>query len=300
VAYAGARFGAVFTDTRCKYDSIKSVHSRRIRAYVFLNLISEYLDGKLCACVAFLDSRLKVSAVGGYARYAEEAALLIHEVTHFIGSEALVFHDIRNNGRVNRAATRAHFNAVKRREAHACIHTSAALYGGDGRTVAYMAGDNLCLFRGLAENFYHLAGNIAMRCSVRTVAADMLLFHHFIRNGVNICLFGHGLMESRIKYEHLRNIRHNLCTAFDSHEVRSCMKRREIAAELQLCKHFFGDKNTLEEVRTSVHYSVTYSLDLAHIPETAYLGIGERVDNESCGNGMIGNSFSSFLPSAVL
>ena len=77
------------------------------------------------------------------------------------------------------------------------------------------------------------------------------------------------------------------------------MKRREIAAKFKLCKNFLCNENAFEEVRTAMHYSVTYSLNLAHILETAYLGVCERVDYELCGNGMIGHGKFFFKFSAV-
>ena len=67
------------------------------------------------------------------------------------------------------------------------------------------------------------------------------------------------------------------------------MKRCKVAAELELLDNLIGCENAFEEIRTAVHDSVTYCLDLAHALDTTDLGIGESVNDNSDSNRVVGH-----------
>ena len=100
-----------------------------------------------------------------------------------------------------------------------------------------MAGDYLCALGFAAEQFYHLAGNIAVGGAVRTVTADVVLLVHFVGQRVHVGFRRHGLVERGVKYEHLRNARHYRKTSVNSLEMRTGVKRRKIVTKLKLCQN---------------------------------------------------------------
>ena len=94
-------------------------------------------------------------------------------------------------------------------------------------------------------------------------------------------------MERGVEYEHLRLVRHNGETALDAHDVRTGVQRREIAAQLKLGKHVFGQKHGFKEVGTAMHHAVTNGFDLVHGGDHAGFGIGQVLDYDFGGDCVI-------------
>ena len=147
------------------------------------------------------------------------------------GMKPLFLHKIGNDGRVDGAAAGSHFDTVKGSEAHGGIDALSALYGGDGRAVSDVAGDDLCLLNGLVKQLCHFCGNKTVGGSVRTVAADPVFLCVLVFDGIGACLFGHGLMERGVENKDLRNIRHDLGAAFNAHKMSRSVKRCKVVAE---------------------------------------------------------------------
>ena len=86
-----------------------------------------------------------------------------------------------------------------------------------------------------------------------------------------------------VEYEHLRYAGHYSSTAFDTHDMRYCVKGSEVNAKLQLFENFGGNECAFEEVRAAVDNSVTDSFDFGNACETTLFGVCQRVNNElSC------------------
>ena len=201
--------------------------------------------------------------------------------------EAFLLHDVGHDGRVDGAAAGAHDHAVKRREAHGGVDALAALDRGDGRAVADVAGDDLRLLEGLVQQLRHFAGHEPVRGAVRAVAADVVLLVHIPGNAVHVGLRRHGLVERGVEDEDLRLVGHDGEAALDAHDVRAGVKGSEVAAELELIENLVAQKDGLEEVGTAVHDTVADALDLVHVGDDAELGIGEVLDDDLGGHGVI-------------
>ena len=67
----------------------------------------------------------EVAAVGRESGDSEESALLVHKIRHLRGRVVLVLHYEGDDSRVDRAATCAHHDALKRSYAHCCIEALA-------------------------------------------------------------------------------------------------------------------------------------------------------------------------------
>ena len=76
-----------------------------------------------------------------------------------------------------------------------------------------MAGNHLQVLQILAHQFRAAVADIAVRGSVEAVTANRVLFIIFIRNGIHVCFWRHGGMESRIEYN---NLGHRLAEHLDA------------------------------------------------------------------------------------
>ena len=96
-------------------------------------------------------------------------------------------------------------------------------------------------------------------------------------------------MESGIEYADLRNIRHYLLAAADTHEVTLGMygSVAEFVAVFEFSDNGIVDEAAFDEVRTAVDDTVTYCFDFAHVSDAAVNLIGENVDNVFCSNSVV-------------
>ncbi len=97
-----------------------------------------------------------------------------------------------------------------------------------------MAGNYLCALGFAAEQLYHLARNIAVRCPVCAVAADVIFFIHLVGKSVHIRLGRHGLVEGGVEYEHLRYAGHDRKAAAYALKVCARMQGGKVVAQLEL------------------------------------------------------------------
>ena len=78
-----------------------------------------------------------------------------------------------------------------------------------------------------AEIFSRFLRNESVARAVESVSSDFEIGIRFVRNTVNISLFGHRGMESRVKNAYHRHAGHNCLTSADSDYVSRLMKGRE-------------------------------------------------------------------------
>ena len=187
----------------------------------------EHVQSELCALVALGGCVVKIAEVGGNARNAQNAGLLIEYVEHLVNADAVLVHDKLDNACVQIAAACAHGEADQGSEAHGGVNALAAVDSGDGAAVAHVAGDDLQLFDGLAHQLCAAAGNIAVRGAVEAVAADAVVFVVLIGNCVHVSLAGHGLVESGVEHCNHGNISHNVAAGVDADDVCGVMQGSE-------------------------------------------------------------------------
>ena len=71
-----------------------------------------------------------------------------------------------------------------------------------------MTSDDLRIVLVEAEDFAYTLRNITVRCTVETIATNMILLVQLIRNSIEISVVWHGTMECVIKYANLWCTRH--------------------------------------------------------------------------------------------
>ena len=143
-----------------------------------------------------------------------------------VGKRHIVF--IRqkfDNRGIEIARSRTHGNAAERSETHRRIDALSALDRGNGRTVAEVQRDDFEILIALsAEIFGRFLRNESVARSVESVSSDFEIGIRFVRNTVNIRLFGHGGMESRIENAYHRHAGHDSLTSANTDYVGRLMK----------------------------------------------------------------------------
>ena len=140
------------------------------------------------------------------------------------------------------------------------------------------------------EVFAYTGRNIAVRSAVEAVATDSILLVQLVRNSVHICLIWHCLVESGIKYSHLRNARKCLFNRLNTFEVSRVVKRSEFDALNNHLFYFWSDKHRLIKLLAAVYYTVTYRLHLIQRCDATDLLIHEAIQNQLNTYGMLWHS----------
>jgi len=82
------------------------------------------------------------------------------------------FFQIEDDGGVQISGPGAHHETFQRGETHGGVDAAALLDGGDGGSVAQMAGDHVGVFRAAFHDLQGPAGHIAVGSAVEAIAAD--------------------------------------------------------------------------------------------------------------------------------
>ena len=272
--------GVVLTDTACECDSVDTAHSSSVSTDVLNELVADHGLDELATLVACLRTVLDVSVVGGLLGYTENTGLLVHDSVDLLGSKVLLLHKQGNDRRVDRSATGTHHDTLKRSYTHSGVHTLTAVNCSDRRTVTEVAGYKLDVLRLLAENLCCTEGNVSVGSTVETVTTDTVLLVVLVRKCIEICIVGHSLVESGIKYCYLGYTGHDSLTSTDTGKVVGVVERAEFAALFDCCNNVLVDDNGTGELLTAVKYAVTYCCDLAHRSDNAVIGRYESIGNE--------------------
>lgn len=270
----------VLTDTCGEYDSINTAESCYITADILGDLIAEDLVGQLCALVAFLCCLCDVTVIGGNTGNTKHTGLLVEKIGHLLGSKAFLLSDEGYNRRIESTGTGTHHEAVQRSQTHAGINALTVLDSSDGRTVAKMAGDDLCAFRILcsAEKLKAACGNISVACAVCAVAAYLIFFIIFPGNRENICLGGHGAVEGSIEYDDLGSV---LTEGVDgSSDTLNVCRIVERCKRAQLCNVLYDlliYKAAFAKDSAALNYTVTDCGNLCKIIDDLALALSESL-----------------------
>ena len=120
--------------------------------------------------------------------------------------------------------------------------------------------------------------NIAVRSSVEAVTANGILFIVFIRNRIDKCLFGHGGMESRIKYHYLGHfVTEYLKAGADALNMSGIVKRCQRDQAFDALDNIFVNNNRFTEQRTALYDTVTDCGNLVQRLDHAVFFTDERI-----------------------
>ena len=114
---------------------------------------------------------------------------------------------------------------------------------------------------GVFHQLHHLSAYIAVRRTVCAVSSYLILLIHIVRNSVHIRFLGHSLMECGIKYQNLRDFRHSIKTALDTHYSGRSVQGRISNAFVENFHNLVTQKHGLGNIGSAVNNSVTDSFD---------------------------------------
>ena len=261
-------------------NDINATHGGSIGADVFFDAIGIHLQCQACMFVALLDGSFYLADVARHARDTFHAALLVEQITHFIGRETFLFHDAQYGGGVHIARACAHHESFERRKSHRGVDALAEFDGRDAGAVADVAGDDALLGRVYAEELADAGCHEAVAGAVRAPAAYVALLIIFIGDGVHVGLGRHGLVEGGVEHEDLRQGREHLAYGFVAFQVGGAVQRSELHVLAPFVQHFRRDDPALGEA-ASGHDAVSGSGNLVQALDGTVLGVEQGVEHQT-------------------
>ena len=122
-----------------------------------------------------------------------------------------------------------------------------------------------------------------------TVTAHMIVGIIIIGQGVDVGVIRHGLMEGRVEHHHLRSLGKHLGDGTDAEQVGRIVKRREVAAYLDLAQHFFIYQAAAVEEIGALDYTVADGIHIVERLEHAVLRIDEGVHHQFHSDFVVGD-----------
>ena len=199
-----AKLGGVLADAGRHHHGVGARHGRVEAADGLLDAVDVHVDGEIGVFVALRCSIEHVAHVAACTGNAQDAALAVQYRVHLVEGPALAAHDVGDDGRVDRARTRSHHEALERREAHGGVDGLAVVHGRDRPAVAQVAGNEPQVAHGPPEKVCGLLGGVAVARAVRAVAADLVLVVVAHGQRVHVGLRRHGLVEGGVEDGSLR------------------------------------------------------------------------------------------------
>ncbi|EHM55975.1 hypothetical protein HMPREF9080_00224 [Cardiobacterium valvarum F0432] len=138
------------------------------------------------------------------------------------------------------------------------------IHGSDGGTVTEVGDDGFWL--GDAEFFRQLAGDVAVRGAVETVAADFVVGVELVWQRVEIGALRHMLVEGGVEDDDLFQLREDFARSVNTGNVRRVVQRGEADAVHNLVAHIVIHEDGFGEIFTAMHDAVADRLDFVHQP----------------------------------
>ena len=134
-----------------------------------------------------------------------------------------------------------------------------------------------------------------MRSSVEAITTYTILFIQFVRNSIHVSIIRHCLMESRIEYTYLRNVRKNSRNCIYPFQVSRIVKRSQVIASSESFQHFLVQQYRFAETLASVYHTVTYCINLIQRFNSAVFRINQRVQDKLYSYCMFRNIFLQYF-----
>ena len=169
-----------------------------------------------------------------------------------------------NDRRIDIAAAGAHYQAFQRGQPHRGIDALAVADCGNRCAVAEVAGNHIQLFDRLVQHARRFTRHVVVAGAVEAVAADAVFFIEMIGQGVEVRLFRHRLMESRIenRYVFIRKMREVFQRLFDADQMRRVMQGCERRSVFDILHRLIADDDGVRQLFAAVDDTVTDCSDL--------------------------------------
>ena len=134
-----------------------------------------------------------------------------------------------------------------------------------------------------------------MTGAVESVLADAVLLVELHRDGVEVGLRGHGLVELRVEDGDVRDAGEDLLAGFDAAEVGGVVERSQRDALADDVLDRFVDLDRGSDLFAAVQHAVTDGLDFGQALQDADLRIDEFGADRAETVGMVLHAFGGFL-----
>ena len=123
-----------------------------------------------------------------------------------------------------------------------------ALYGCRRAAVAQMKRDDVGLLSRQSTQRTIAESDIAVRRSVKSIAADAMAPVQVVRDGVKVSVLGNGMVERGIEHRHLRSVlAEQLARSQNALDVVGIVQRRKIDTVFNALQHFVVNQCRLGE-----------------------------------------------------
>ena len=164
----------------------------------------------------------------------------------------------------------------------------AELDGAGGSAVAQVAGHDAQLLDGTAQHLSGALRDILVRGAVEAVAAHLILGVPTVRNGIDECLGGHGLMESGVENSDHGLAGHNVLACLDTNQVCRVVQRSQGDALLDALHNLTVDDDRVGKLLTAVNHAVTHCVDLVRALDDAVMVVLQDIQHLLDGDLVIG------------
>ena len=131
-----------------------------------------------------------------------------------------------------------------------------------------------------AEEFAHALGYITVGCSVETVAAHMILLVQLVWHSIEVCVVGHGAVESIVEDCNLWHIRHQGVNGTYATQVSGIVNRCKVAQALDTILNLLSYEAALLKEVTTLHYTMSYSINLIKALQCTELRVEQALEHE--------------------
>jgi hypothetical protein len=247
----------VFADAAGEDHRIQPAGRCRERAEFAHDAVAEELDRFLGFGLVAGDQRAHVLRDAGDA---EQSGFLVEQMRHFLHAEALAVHDVQDQARIDRAAARAHDEAVERREAERRGDALAIDHRRHAGAIAQMADDDAAV--GLLAVLRQHAGDVLVRNAVEAVALRAF-FGVLARQAVHLRDFRLRAVESGVEARDLRHAGEYFLDGVDAVQVVRLVQRREALVVGELVEVGGAENDRMRVAVAAMHDAVADGDDLA-------------------------------------
>lgn len=154
----------------------------------------------------------------------------------------------------------------------------AALYCGNGGTVAQVAGYDLQILDVLAQRLCQCVGYEPVGGAVEAVLPDAVVLVILVGQAEHICLFRHGLVEGSVEYDYLGHVGgHNLLACPQRQRMCVVMYGSQLLQIVDLLDDLISHQNRLVENLGALDDPVAYGGDLVHALDDGSVSLGQDI-----------------------
>ncbi len=206
-----------------------------------------------------------VTAVAGDFGQTQQARLFGQHFVDIFNAHTQGIVQVEDDRRVDITRASTHHQTFQRGQTHRGINAFAVTDSRNGTAIAEVASDDVHFFYRLVQHFRGFLRHVEVAGAVRAIAANAVLFVQFVRQGVEVRLFRHGLVERGIKHGHVFvfQMREGFQRFSDTDQVSRVMQRCKRSGVFNALNNRVIDDHRLGVLLATMNDTVTDSGQLS-------------------------------------